>query len=419
MQLTSCGLDFGTSNSTLAVTSAGKARLIALEAGHPTIPSAVFWDAEGAAPLFGRAAIAAYTSGEDGRLMRGLKSTLGTPLIHEKTRIGNRVLTFQEIIGRFFQHMQARLMAETDGRMLPVVLGRPVHFVDGDPKADAAAQDVLRTIARAQGFTQIAFQYEPIAAALHYEQGVSREELVLIVDIGGGTSDFSIVRVAPERARKTDRQSDILANDGTHIGGTDFDRLLSLRATMPQLGLGSEKINGKGPMPRHYFIDLATWHRINLLYTDRALADLKALRKIAEQPKLLGRMISVVEKRHGHSLAMAAEAAKIALAEDEHGVLQIAPFTGGPNVRVRRAAFERVIAPAIARIQEKLSEVLTQAGLNAGDIGTVFMTGGSSSLPVLRASVQAVLPGVPIATGDLLGSVGTGLALDGARKFGG
>lgn len=420
MGLIRCGLDFGTSNSTLAVIDSGCARLIALEEGQVTLPSAVFFDSEGAPPLFGRAAIAAYVSGEEGRLMRGLKSTLGSALMDEKTRAGKRVLSFQDIIGQFLGHMKARLTAQTgaepDG--IALVLGRPVHFVDGDMAADTAAQEVLARIARAQGFDKIAFQYEPIAAALQYEQGITREELVLIVDIGGGTSDFSIVRVSPERARKADRQGDILANDGIRVGGTDLDRLLSLAAVMPQLGFGSEKLDAKGPMPRHYYTDLATWHRINQLYSDKALADLRALRRLAMQPELLDRMIRVVEKRHGHSLAMASETAKIELTEADEAILRIAAFTKGPNVRVRRAGFERVVAAPIARVRGMLGEVLGQAGLRAEDIGTVFMTGGSSSLPVLRASVQAVLPGVPIATGDLFGSVGAGLALDAVRKFG-
>ncbi len=420
MGLIRCGLDFGTSNSTLAVIGSGRARLIALEDGQSTLPSAVFLDGEGAPPLFGRAAIAAYVSGEEGRLMRGLKSTLGSALAEEKTRVGNRMLSFQDIIGQFFGHMKAHLMAQTGAGpdAFALVLGRPVHFVDGDVAADVAAQEVLAKIARTQGFDQIAFQYEPIAAALQYEQGITREELVLIVDIGGGTSDFSIVRVSPDRANKADRQDDILANDGIRVGGTDFDRLLSLAAVMPQLGFGSEKQSAKGPMPRHYYTDLATWHRINQLYSDKALADLRALRRLAMRPDLLDRMIRVVEKRHGHSLAMASEAAKIMLTEADEAILRIAPFTKGPNVRVRRAGFERVVAAPVERIRGLLADVLRQAGLRAEDIGTVFMTGGSSSLPVLRASVQAILPGVPIATGDHLGSVGTGLALDARRKFG-
>ena len=418
MSARSCGIDFGTSNSTVAIADAGTARLLPLEGDHQTLPSAVFWESDGTAPEFGRAAIAAYVRGDDGRLMRGLKSTLGSALINDKTRVGNRAISFKDLLARFFGHMKAKLDAQTGGGIASVVLGRPVHFVDDDAQGDANAQAVLEDIARATGFRDIAFQYEPIAAALQYEAGIAREDLVLIVDIGGGTSDFSIVRVSPDRARQADRQADILANDGIRVGGTDFDRILSLSDVMPHLGYLSPTGGGKGLMPRHYFLDLATWHRINMLYTGHTMSDLKALRHAADRPELIDRLIKVVTARTGHSLAMATEEAKITLAGADIARIALSQFTGGPNPLATRARFDEAVAAPVARIAATLQSVLAQAGLQAVDIGTVFMTGGSSGLPILRATVAEVLPGVPIATGDMLGSVGTGLALEAQRRFG-
>ena len=418
MSARSCGIDFGTSNSTVAIADGNGARLLPLEGDHATLPSAVFWESDGAAPEFGRAAIAAYVRRDDGRLMRGLKSTLGSSLINDKTRVGNRTVSFKELLARFFGHMKARLDAQTGGDITSVMLGRPVHFVDDDEAGDARAQDVLQDIARATGFREIAFQYEPIAAALQYEAGISHEELVLIVDIGGGTSDFSIVRVSPERAKLADRQADILANDGIRVGGTDFDRILSLSDVMPHLGYLSPTGGGKGLMPRHYFLDLATWHRINMLYTGQTMTDLKALRHEADRPELIDRLIKVVTARTGHSLAMAVEEAKITLAGADVARIALSAFTGGPNPLATRARFDEAVAAPVARIAATLQNLLVQAGLQANDIGTVFMTGGSSGLPILRVCVERVLPGVPIATGDMLGSVGTGLALEAQRQFG-
>ena len=412
-----CGIDFGTSNSTVSLADRDRAWLLPLEGADVTLPSAVFWDADGAPPEFGRAAIAAYSRGDDGRLMRGLKSTLSSGLIDEKTAVGGRAVSFVDVLARFIGHMKQQLDRATGGTT-QVVLGRPVHFVDDDPAADAKAQAVLEGIARAKGFADVLFQYEPIAAALHYEQGIAREELVLITDIGGGTSDFSIVRVSPQRARAADRADDILANDGIRVGGTDFDRLLSLAEVMPGLGFKASTGGGKGLMPNHYFLDLATWHRINMLYTQRCLTDLKALRHVVDRTPLLDRLVKVVTERHGHSIAMAVEAAKIALSDQDAARIALSAFTGGPNPVATRARFEAAVAAPVERIFGMLASVLAQAGLRAGDIGTVFMTGGSSGLPVLRACVQAALPGVAIATGDMLGSVGTGLALDARRKFG-
>ncbi len=323
-----CGIDFGTSNSTVGLADTTGARLLALEDGSSTLPSAVFWQTEGAPPLFGRAAIAAYLEGEEGRLMRGLKSTLGSGLIHEKTAVGGRAVSFREVLARFIGHLRAAQQAEV--ALGSVVLGRPVHFVDDDHAADAAAEATLAEIARDCGWTDVAFQYEPIAAALHYEQTAQREELVLIVDIGGGTSDVSVVRVGPGRAALPDRSTDILANDGIRVGGTDFDRLLSLAEALPHLGyLAPTK--GGGTMPRHYYLDLATWHRINALYTARTASDLKALRLVADQPDRIDRMIRVVSGRHGHALAMRVEAAKVALSDTDTTRLSLSDLTGGPN----------------------------------------------------------------------------------------
>ena len=410
------GIDFGTSNSTVSLADQTRSWLIPLEGDEVTLPSAVFWEADGAPPQFGRAAIAAYVSGEDGRLMRGLKSTLGSSLIDERTVVGGRAVSFVDVLSRFFGQMRKQLDAAAAG-MTKVVLGRPVHFVDDDAAADSKAQAVLEQIARAHGFAEVLFQYEPIAAALQYEQGVQAEELVLIVDIGGGTSDFSVVRVSPERARAADRAADILANDGIRVGGTDFDRQLSLAEVMPHLGYLTTTGRGKAIMPRHYYLDLATWHRINFLYTQRVAADLKALTAEADRPELLARMVRVVTGRHGHALAMAVEAAKIALSQAESTRITLKELAGGPNPVIRREAFEAAVEAPVERIRARIGKVLTEAGVSADQIGTVFMTGGSSGLPVLRGAVAAALPGVAIATGDMLGSVGAGLALDARRRF--
>ena len=407
-----CGIDFGTSNSTVSLVGDGPARLIALEGAALTLPSAVFWPNDG--PLsFGRAAIAEYVDGDEGRLMRGLKSTLGLGLIDERTAVGGRAVTFREVLTRFFKNLRAKLDAAAPG-VTKVVLGRPVHFVDGDPAADLAAETALGVIARACGFTEVGFQFEPIAAALRYEETVAAEELVLIVDIGGGTSDVSLVRVSPQRAKAPDRAADVLGNGGIRLGGTDFDRSLSLAEVMPHLGHGSTLSQGKTLIPNHYFLDLATWHRINSLYAPRKMAEIKGLMADADRPDLVGRLVQVAETRAGHALAMEVEAAKIALSDAEAARLMLKPICGGPNPMVVRARFEAVLAPGLDRIRGLIGEVLAQAGATPS---TVFLTGGSSDLPALRALVADLLPHVRIAMGDMLGSVGAGLALEARRRF--
>lgn len=207
-----CGLDFGTSNSTAAIALSGQdPRLLPLEGGRVTIPSAIFFSFEDDEAYFGRRAISEYVTGADGRLMRSLKSVLGTALFADTTRVKRRAVQFSEILGQFVGELKLRSEMALGADIADLVVGRPVHFVDDDPAADLDAQRQLEGALRAQGFRHVEFQFEPIAAALDYEQQVSREELALVIDIGGGTSDFSVIRVSPERAKASDRQPDILA----------------------------------------------------------------------------------------------------------------------------------------------------------------------------------------------------------------
>lgn len=412
------GIDFGTSNSTVGVIRNGQPRLVALEDGQVTLPSAVFFNFDDNHTYFGRRAIADYTDSIEGRLMRSLKSVLGSSLVHEKTRIKARSIGFMEIVGLFVGHLKRRLEEDAKAPVENVVLGRPVQFVDDDAEADAKAEGELENAARIQGFKHIAFQFEPIAAALDYEQKVTREELALIVDMGGGTSDFSIVRVSPERARSTDRKDDILANRGVHIGGTDFDRLLSIAHVMPQLGYLTPTKDGKRNLPASYFIDLATWQRINLVYTARAMTHLRQIRFEAERADLVDRFIHIVEHRYGHALAGLVEKAKIALTDQPSAGVQVPLPDARFAAEITRAGLEATIGGDIDRVTATVGQTISDAGVKASDITAVFLTGGSTAIPLARRQILELVPQASVIEGDMFGSVGLGLALDAQRKFG-
>ncbi|WP_224548771.1 Hsp70 family protein [Mesorhizobium sp. CA16] len=411
------GIDFGTSNSTVGVIRDGRARLVALEGEQPTLPSAVFFNFEDGYTYFGRRAISDYTDSIEGRLMRSLKSVLGSSLANEKTRIKARQIGFIDIVGLFIDHLKKRLEEDTGGAVDNVVLGRPVQFVDDDAAADAKAQGELEKAARVQGFKHIAFQFEPIAAALDYEQKVSREELALIVDMGGGTSDFSIVRVSPERARSTDRKADILANRGIHIGGTDFDRLLSIAHVMPELGYLTRTKDHKRNLPAAYFIDLATWQRINLVYTAKAMTDLRQIRYEAERADLVDRFIHVVEHRYGHALAGLVERAKIALTDQASAEVKVSLPGARFAAEITRAGLEETISGDIERVAATVKHTIADAGIPASAITAVFLTGGSTAIPLAKRQILALVPQASVIEGDMFGSVGLGLALDAQRKF--
>lgn len=419
MKPISGGIDFGTSNSTVGFVENGAPRLVAVEGEHLTIPSAVFFNFEDNGTYFGRRAISDYTENVEGRLLRALKSVLGTSLINEKTRVKAQNLAFTDIIGAFLDHLKHALDTARGTAVEHVVLGRPVHFVDEDEAADRRAQDELQKAAEKRGFKHIEFQYEPIAAALDYERTVSREELALIVDIGGGTSDFSIVRVSPERARATDRRNDILANTGVHVGGTDLDRLASVAHVMPELGMKTLTKDGRRDLPVGTYYDLATWQRINLLYTARAMTTLRQIRYEAAEQHKVDRLIDIVENRQGHALAARVESAKIDLTDMADTALEMRLMDETLRVPFTRAGLNEAITPPITRITDTITNTLADAGLTPERIDTLFLTGGSTAVPMLRDSVLRLFPNARAVQGDRFGSVGLGLAVDADRKFGG
>jgi len=414
---TACGVDFGTSNSTLGWQRPGASPLLALEDGKPTLPSVVFFNAEEERASFGRAALTEYLAGYEGRLMRSLKSLLGTPLIDGQTEVLGRALPFRELLTQFIAELRRRGEAAAGREFGHAVFGRPVHFIDGDEQADRLAEGTLRGIAQAVGFRDIAFQYEPIAAAFDYESQIAREELVLVADIGGGTSDFSLVRLSPRRAAMPDRRDDILANGGVHIGGTDFDKYLSLAAVMPLLGMGSRLRSGS-EVPSSYYFNLATWHTINFAYTQKAVLQLRDFYRDACDTVALDRLRNLIEERAGHWLALKVEEGKIALSAAAEARLQLDRLAPPVELALTRDGFDRAVSRLVDSVEQTVRSLLRDAGVKPEAVDTVFFTGGSSGVRLLRERIAALAPAAQRVEGDLFGSIGTGLALDAARRFG-
>lgn len=413
-----CGVDFGTTNSTVGLCAPGSDPfLIPVEDDEVTIPSALFFSLEDGRVHFGRAAVREYMEGVDGRFMRALKSILGTGLMKETTQVGRERMTFQLLIARFLRHLREHLESQPGGMPEHVVLGRPVYFVDGDETADRNAQDQLEAAARAEGFRHIEFQLEPVAAALHFERTLNEEALALVVDIGGGTSDFSILRLSPERSRATDRRGDILSTSGVHVGGTDFDRRLSVVEVMPHMGLGSMTRDGKRRLPVWYFNDMATWHRINQLYTAKTLRDIQSLAREAAEPEKLARFEHLLLNRSGHRLAAQVEKAKIELTDATETVIALTEPGLSLALPVSRSAFEAASAELVERIGTAIDTALEGAVVPADAIQTVILTGGGAQVPLVRSVATARFPTARIAQSDQFGAVGLGLAIDAARRF--
>lgn len=413
-----CGIDFGTSNSTVCAPLDGGVALCLLEGEHRTMPSAIFFDYEDNGTHFGRDAMALYTGGVQGRLLRSLKSVLGTPLIDEVTEIRGRGTPLRQIISLFFGQLKTLAEHAVGGPVDSVVMGRPVRFVDDDDEADRRAHEALLRLAREQGFKHVETQFEPVAAALAYERELSAEELALVVDLGGGTADFAIVRLSPARTRAADRGADILACTGVHVGGTDVDRDLSLRKVMPHLGLGTRVGPKRLPMPASYYHDLATWHRVPLLYRRRVLADLRLLPPQVEDRALVERLIELIARRKGHQLATAVEAAKIELSDTDPARIHV-PLRETLHVRVTVADLNEVVVPHARKIVAAIERCCALAGIAPAGIDSVFLTGGTSMIPEVHRRIVEHLGPVRVVDGDVFGSVGLGLGMDAMRRFGG
>ncbi len=420
-----CAIDFGTSNSAIALPrpDATGVRLVELEPGQPTMPTAVFYSVEGLAPhenaqlSFGRAAVAAYVQGQEGRLMRSMKSILGSTLVDQSTDVGaGRSVRYLDVVSGYLRQLKSVAEREAGEPLTRVVMGRPVFFVDDDPVRDAQAQRVLTQAAHDVGFADIHFQFEPIAAALDYEQTVTHEQIVLVADIGGGTSDFSLVRVGPKQRGTLDRRGDILANHGVHVAGTDFDRHIELRCILPTCGYG-----GRGPtgleVPNRVYFDLATWHLINTVYAPARMMELRRMRDFYKDPQLHRRLMTVLENKLGHALMAQAEAAKIAVAEQGHAALDMAMIEPGLNAHIEEPDTVQALDSDMQRIEQAAHETLLQAGLSPGDVGALYFTGGSTGFTPLAERIAARFPQSQIIRGDRFSSVATGLGVHATRVF--
>ena len=412
-----CGIDFGTSNSTVGWLRPGVDTLIALEDDKITLPSVVFFNIEERRPVNGRLALHEYLEGYEGRLMRSLKSLLGSKLIKHDTSVLGTAMPFKDLLGLFIAQLKKRAEATAGREFEEVVLGRPVFFVDDDPLADQEAENTLTDVARAIGFKEVSFQYEPIAAAFDYESTIEREELVLIVDIGGGTSDFSLVRLSPERRGMDNRQDDILATGGVHVGGTDFDKQLSLQGVMPLFGYGSRMKSG-AYMPTSHHMNLATWHTINSVYAQKSQLALGSMRYDIEDTGGIDRLFKLIEQRAGHWLAMEIEETKIQLTHNESRHLPLDRVEPGLAVDLSRVMFEAAIDNQLERIRNSVTQLLGSAGVAVEQVDTVFFTGGSSGIPALRQSVSAMLPNARHVEGNIFGSIGSGLAIEAKKRYG-
>lgn len=406
------GVDFGTSNSAAAVAVEGRAQLIKLEGARTTLPTAVFFDVDARRMRTGVAAGAALLAGDEGRYMRALKSLLGAPLMREKRTYLGEKLDFIDIVARFLAQIKVAAQAQTGVQFDRVLSGRPVRFHPDDARNAQAEVDLREAYGRA-GFDDVAFMYEPEAAALANRAVLGQGDLGLIVDIGGGTSDFTLFRNAASGI-------DILASHGIRLGGTDFDRVLSLETVMPLFGRGSEIRHAFGPQthtaPATIFNDLATWQKIPFLYVPDSRRLAKDLLHSAVEPDKLGRLVSVLGDELGHDIAFAVEAGKIAANTAGLGKIDLGVVERGLAVGLTGPQLEVLLADMMAQMADAALRTVAQAQVAPAAVTHLVFVGGSSLMQVTQSGLGSVFGQARVHHGAALTAIvdGLGLAAEGA-----
>lgn len=405
----SLGIDFGTSNSAAGWLCDGKPRLVEMTPGSTTLPTTFFFDYETRRTLIGEAANRALLDGVEGRFMRALKRVLGTSLMHEKRQILNQRVTFVEIIARFLNQIKSRAEAEAGCRFDRALSGRPVVFHGtGDPR-EAQAEADLRQCYLAAGFLDVDFMPEPEAAAIASGALEQSGRTGLIVDVGGGTSDFSLFRSGADGV-------EILANHGVRIGGTDFDRSVSIDRVMPLLGKGTElrKAMGPGtsPTPNAIYNDLATWEKIPFVYTPQNRRMVAGMLRQAERPDRLARLATVLDDELGHEIAFAVERGKIAAnGGDESARILLDPVEAGLSAPLAPEALAESLARHADALATGAGETLRLAGLDAGAVEQVVYVGGSSLMSMVSDTMKTQFPAARHSFSEVFTAVTDGLAI--------
>lgn len=415
MKKISCGIDFGTTNSVIALTCETGVDLVPLENGKKTIPTAIFCDK--IAPLFGQMAIDACMEGKEGRFMRSMKRILGTDLMNATTLINGKQVSFDSLIALFLKEIKARAESFTRAEIDFVVLGRPVHYQDYNAAADRLAENKMHEIAETVGFKNIVFQYEPIAAAFAHEQDLTKDQTAVVVDLGGGTSDFTIIRIGPSYRHKADRRNDILATSGVRVGGNDFDRDLSVNSFMPQFGKGTTYGTKNLPVPEFLFSHLSEWSKINFMYTPKNIRMVKDILLSAHSPMCVENLLSLIEMQQAHQLLQVVEQAKIDLTTKK----QVKTFFDNLGeclyFEINLNDFENAVRYECDKIICSMKECLSLANLKTDNIDMLILTGGTSQIPLVQYAIRQLFPNAQISDKQRMESVALGLAHMASKIF--
>jgi hypothetical chaperone protein len=447
------GFDYGTANCSVAVMRKNDPELLTLENQQPYLPSmlcaptreavseclhrhwqvptgseenqqllrrAIAFNREEDIPvksnsvLFGLEALAHYIADpEEVYFVRSPKSFLGANGLKPQ-----QIALFEDLVCAMMFHIKRQAEAVLQSSIEQAVIGRPINFQGiGGEEANRQAQGILQRAATRAGFKEIEFQFEPVAAGLDFEATLSEEKIVLVVDIGGGTTDCSLLLMGPQWRDRADRQHSLLGHSGCRVGGNDLDIMLAFKQLMPLFGMGGETAKGIALPALPYWNAVAT-NDVPAQSDFYSTANGRLLRELirdAAEPEKVQRLLKVYQQRLSYRLVRAAEESKIALSDQASIRTSLAFVQPGLAEIIHQPQLAEAIAQPLLRIQEQVSAALASSQSKPE---VIYLTGGSARSPLLRRALQQQLPGIPLVGGNDFGSVTAGLARWAGTLFG-
>jgi hypothetical chaperone protein len=417
------GLDFGTTNSTLAVNRGGEVSILDLDptaASKTTLRSIVYFD-PGRQVFVGQEAIDQYLDHDaQGRFMQSLKTFLSSASF-TTTTINGRAYHLDDLVAILLRVIKQRGETIVGERIDTVVMGRPAVFSD-DTNEDHLAEERLRSAAKKAGFEHVAFQFEPIAAALTYERTLKpgEEKKVFVGDFGGGTSDFTVIRLCGGASPERDRKSDILSLRGITIGGDTFDSRIMTHRLVPYYGSTAKYRGMRGQemdVPAHIFTTLSRWHLIPQLRDRKQREHIRQILATCDDRIAFGRLQDLIDNNYGFKLFQAIERTKCALSFQEQAQLDFSESASEFHQTITRGEFERMISTDVHRIERAVDATLASSEVRPEEIDAAFITGGSSYIPSIRRLFVERFGEQKLANADAFTSVGFGLGLAASYLF--
>jgi hypothetical chaperone protein len=412
------GIDFGTTNSSIALATGGGVELLRFADDRVSSRSILYLEKEkhGIRSSSGATAIDRYLTAHregnrPGRLIQSLKSYLSSRTL-SGTEVFGRPYQLEDLVARILTDLRQRAEEQFDIPVRHATVGCPVRFVGAEtPEDDAFALSRLRASFLRAGFAAVDFEFEPLAAAYSFQASQARSETVLIGDFGGGTSDFSLVALGPGSQRK------VLGTSGLPFAGDAFDAKIVRKLVSPALGSESLARGPKGlpALPAWIYANLERWHYLSFLRTRNVLDMLATAQKRALEPEKIEALRAIVDEDLGYQLHQAVQRTKNALSSNDHAEFIFAGRDSGSvelRTSVTRTDFESWIAPELAQIASAVDDLVAATKPLHYGPDRVFLTGGTSFVPAVRAIFESRFPGRVVA-GDEFTSVAQGLALAG------